>query len=137
MGQQYAVQDAAAGRTPSNMAACPAGETPMWEVSKTDEDYKFTPSLYVPKVADCPKPEEIQRCLNGMRIVQRDSEGDFVDSEGNFVRIPRRDDDSPKASQLLGLPYARVFGRWRAGTCCWVWTVGRCTGVIGMTRDGT
>lgn len=94
---------------PGGAVPAAPGITSSRNRSGLDEDYKFTPRLFVPTIADGPKPTDIQRCLDGMRIVCRDVDGDFVDSEGNYIRIPRRDGDDPSSKQVLGLPYARVF----------------------------
>lgn len=75
----------------------------------------FRERIFVPKIADGPKPAEIQMCIDGMQVVEKDSDADFLDSVGNFVRFPRRDPLDPKGSPILGLPYGRVFWELKQG----------------------
>lgn len=70
---------------------------------------RFTRKLSVPLIADGPKPGEIQKCLDGMHVVQSEAETDFVDSEGKRVKMPRKNPDDSASQPYLGLPYARVF----------------------------
>lgn len=81
----------------------------------TAMEQSFRERLLVPTIADGPKPAEIQLCLDGMQIVSKDADADFVDSLGRFVRFPRRDPLDPQAAPILGLPYGRVLWELKQG----------------------